>query len=704
MNGLQSQSSANPDGWGVVEYEKKSKHLISSNIDSNDQTDGLIWRDINSATYTFPDFTNLFDNVQNRISNTGQVPRTLYPHIIIGHVRKASSGTPVNIVDPHPFIFETPERDYSFVHNGGVDYNTVDGLINDVDPEWLGTHTLVSATTQYPNGVDSEHLFIYIMLMINHHNGNIIEGIQEAVHNLVAENAISNSSAINFILSDGVDLYAYKKVQDPVHDTTHTLYYFFGTTAQNKCFSAVMSQFPNPQILPGNSKAMNDDELIYISKTGNIVKFQNVSGANDNLDYVRSFHANINWSSFPVMEGNETLITPFVQPLTTNGGLHQIYYESDYQTNNYLPIPHDWEVSNQMLTNSSLYKLNFTSNTSSFTTGGFHEEGTLRSSQEPILTNIERGQEYWIGYHLLPSQNVMEAFGAVWDYVSSVSAETWYYSRQPHVGEKHLVDSNGVPIIPPAWSISNKNMEFGKGYIVRFRTDIPSFNWENPHHIDLRELCAVIPEKPEYFEFEYKPDYRAIDIMDCDDPINVLEIGAFQGEKCIGAIKPESLPCQLLVYPDWSDTTSITFEVVWKEAKSKSIISQYKVWDQDVDNFIPGSFNADVQYCQVKLGSDSGNSNNNVVPVITMQNAPNPILDNTRIMVKLSSDANFTLTIYNLKGQKVNEVFQGNRKAGKHAFLWSGKDENGKRVSSGIYFAKLNCGSQTVTNKMLVLK
>jgi predicted glutamine amidotransferase len=706
MAGLQAQGAGgsypynNPDGWGIVEYEKKSKHLISYNDDSPGLMDGLIWRHMESAV---GGGAVLFNDVEERLSNIDQNNeyRDLYPHIVLGHVRRATSG-PTGIVDPHPFVFETPERDYSFIHNGGVkteathpNETNMEDLINAVDPNWLTEHPIQS-------GVDSEYFFSYIMYQITHNNNNIIEGLKLALHEMVSNNVIVLDSAINFILTDGVDLYAYRKMEAPETDNIHPLSYFYYREAPfSNYFAAVMSVFPNT--LPSLCiQEIMDDELIYISKTGNIVKFKNFSEqGSEILTYVREFHEDVNWSSFPVMQGAETQITGFLAPLITDGGLHTLIYGENLP-NEY--VNNAWQDPNQMLNNGNLYKLDFAEDTTPFTSGGFHEQGTLRNSQVPVLTNIEPWQEYWIGYHLLPSQNIMEAFGANWEFVESVESENWYFTPMPVDPRKEPGDKEeGVPVFPPAWSIYNKNMDFGKGYVVTFNTSLPSFNWENPHHIDLDQLVALKPEKPELFNYTPLPKYIAIDIMDSDDPVNVLEIGAFQGVKCIGAIKPESLPCQLLAYPNWSDPTPITFEVVWKEAKSKTYVTQYKIWDKDVIDFIPGSITVSDNYYQVKMGNDSGNDNTQT-PVITVQNAPNPFIDETSIIVKLTSDSNFSLTIYNVKGQKVVELFEGNRKAGKHAFLWDGRDEKGNRVSTGIYFSKIRNGNQAVINKMLVIK
>ena len=42
---------------------------------------------------------------------------------------------------------------------------------------------------------------------------------------------------------------------------------------------------------------------------------------------------------------------------------------------------------------------------------------------------------------------------------------------------------------------------------------------------------------------------------------------------------------------------------------------------------------------------------------------------------------------------------------GRSEMLWNSKDDNGKRVSSGVYFYKLNVNGKTEkTKKMLLLK
>jgi flagellar hook assembly protein FlgD len=46
----------------------------------------------------------------------------------------------------------------------------------------------------------------------------------------------------------------------------------------------------------------------------------------------------------------------------------------------------------------------------------------------------------------------------------------------------------------------------------------------------------------------------------------------------------------------------------------------------------------------------------------------------------------------------------GRREAGVHVAHWDGLNTSGERVSSGVYFYKIEAGRFTATRKMLVLR
>ncbi|MGB5288567.1 MAG: T9SS type A sorting domain-containing protein, partial [Ignavibacteriaceae bacterium] len=67
------------------------------------------------------------------------------------------------------------------------------------------------------------------------------------------------------------------------------------------------------------------------------------------------------------------------------------------------------------------------------------------------------------------------------------------------------------------------------------------------------------------------------------------------------------------------------------------------------------------------------------------QNYPNPFNPSTSILFSLPVDAQMTLSVYNLVGEKVAEVARGNFPAGSHKVSF-----NANALTSGIYFYQLD--------------
>jgi immune inhibitor A len=89
------------------------------------------------------------------------------------------------------------------------------------------------------------------------------------------------------------------------------------------------------------------------------------------------------------------------------------------------------------------------------------------------------------------------------------------------------------------------------------------------------------------------------------------------------------------------------------------------------------------------------------------QNYPNPFNPNTSIQFSVNSGQSpirTFLKIYNIRGQLVRTLVDGDKTGGDYAVLWDGRDESGKAVSSGIYFYKLTAGSSSEVKKMVLLK
>ncbi|PJA28891.1 MAG: hypothetical protein CO189_03830 [candidate division Zixibacteria bacterium CG_4_9_14_3_um_filter_46_8] len=101
-----------------------------------------------------------------------------------------------------------------------------------------------------------------------------------------------------------------------------------------------------------------------------------------------------------------------------------------------------------------------------------------------------------------------------------------------------------------------------------------------------------------------------------------------------------------------------------------------------------------------KLQVTGVNENGDFVPSeAALHNYPNPFNAATKIVYNVPSNSFVNLSIYNLRGQKVETLVSGNQEAGNKSVAW---DASG--YPSGIYFYRLTAGEKTETRFMSLLK
>ena len=86
------------------------------------------------------------------------------------------------------------------------------------------------------------------------------------------------------------------------------------------------------------------------------------------------------------------------------------------------------------------------------------------------------------------------------------------------------------------------------------------------------------------------------------------------------------------------------------------------------------------------------------------QNYPNPFNSETSIDYQLSQDGHVVIEIFNSRGRKIKTLVNKKQQAGFYSIHWSGIDDNGNRVVSGVYFYKMVAGSFVSTKKLIVLE
>jgi len=89
-----------------------------------------------------------------------------------------------------------------------------------------------------------------------------------------------------------------------------------------------------------------------------------------------------------------------------------------------------------------------------------------------------------------------------------------------------------------------------------------------------------------------------------------------------------------------------------------------------------------------------------------LPNHPNPFNPETVITYRIGLDrpAPVSLRIYNLLGQQVRTLSDGVQAAGQYRAVWDGRDDAGRALSSGVYFARLQVGASGQTRKMMLVR
>jgi hypothetical protein len=81
------------------------------------------------------------------------------------------------------------------------------------------------------------------------------------------------------------------------------------------------------------------------------------------------------------------------------------------------------------------------------------------------------------------------------------------------------------------------------------------------------------------------------------------------------------------------------------------------------------------------------------------QNYPNPFNPGTSFSYAIPVSGNVSIKIYNILGQEVAKVFQGFQKSGTYTVNF-----NASKLSSGVYFYRLQSGQFSETKKMILMK
>lgn len=106
----------------------------------------------------------------------------------------------------------------------------------------------------------------------------------------------------------------------------------------------------------------------------------------------------------------------------------------------------------------------------------------------------------------------------------------------------------------------------------------------------------------------------------------------------------------------------------------------------------------------IKANTTAVPDENAAAPVLLVHAVyPNPFKDNATFHLNLDKASDLAINIYNLKGERVKQLYSGKSASGNVYYHWDGTSDNGKACPQGIYLVRFTGGSTTQTRKLIRL-
>ncbi|MCD4773754.1 MAG: T9SS type A sorting domain-containing protein [Bacteroidales bacterium] len=276
----------------------------------------------------------------------------------------------------------------------------------------------------------------------------------------------------------------------------------------------------------------------------------------------------------------------------------------------------------------------------------------------------------------------------------------------PFVFKYYGVDYNQLRISTDGW------IAFGSG------TQTISTNYALPHNDNVNCMIAA------FWDDLYDPYYEEGDIYYYNDNANHRFIVEWDGvAHNYFSWPPNTETFQaILLNPAYYQTTTGDGEIIVQYKKVKLTNSntvgienhlqdvglQY-VFDKGYDptasvlgNELAIKFTTETPLIIVSV--DEETENKLISGLYLEQNYPNPFNSQTRINYTVPNQSNVSLKIYNIKGELVRTLQNGQQQEGKYSVRWKGINDSGNHVCSGIYFYRLQTENFIETRKLFMIK
>jgi hypothetical protein len=342
------------------------------------------------------------------------------------------------------------------------------------------------------------------------------------------------------------------------------------------------------------------------------------------------------------------------------------------------------------------YKALFSASSTMPLTGAIHGYQIPYTDPVPVP---EPGTENWIGYFIPETQTPQMAFGSFMDELYFIQHKNWTLARlKPKRGTPWIgIINQGQPL--PSLSYGDmvivKKFGASEGY-----PEVEQFTWSR-----IGAAPTYMKEEAKNFTYIKEPSYKPI-FVEVDSLSTAKELAVLINGVCYGASVVDGAIIMIQAYvesiPDGADIQIVG----WDGAKSQATPLALQVYNRDADVFYPSAsiIKEDYDFYYVKLGESESNTDTPPALTFAVSNYPNPFNPTTTIRYTVPKDGDVRLCIYNTRGQLITTLVNEHKNLGIHSVVWNGLDDNGNKVSSGLYFTRIVTDGKTLTAKMLMLK
>lgn len=111
-------------------------------------------------------------------------------------------------------------------------------------------------------------------------------------------------------------------------------------------------------------------------------------------------------------------------------------------------------------------------------------------------------------------------------------------------------------------------------------------------------------------------------------------------------------------------------------------------------------------YGPISIHTSGSSDQGDMIPKITknLGNYPNPFNPSTTLRYSLANAGKATLRIFNARGQLLRTQINEHNRPGTYQWVFDGKDDIGRELTSGVYFYRFESGNHSSTHRMLLLK